>query len=229
MKWDLVIFDNDGVLVDSERLANQALARLLSRLGVPTTFEQSVDTYLGGTIERVRAIVEERVGRRLPDDFEDLYYRNVFAAFDAGLTAVAGVHQVLDDLAAAGIAHCVASSGSHERITRSLQQVGLWAGFDGRAFSAEDVAAGKPEPDLFLHAAAAMAADPAATVVVEDSPAGVRAARAAGMDVIGFSAMTPPARLAGATAIRATMGQIGPLLLGGRPLFLEDAPPPDHS
>jgi HAD superfamily hydrolase (TIGR01509 family) len=218
VKWDLVIFDNDGVLVDSERLANRVLSRLLSRLGVPTTFEESVDTYLGGTIDRVRALVETEIGRRLPDDFEDRYYRDVFAAFDAGLAAVEGVVSVLDDLEAAGIRYCVASSGSHERIARSLRQTGLWERFRDRVFSADDVAAGKPEPDLFLHAVARMGADPEASVVVEDSPLGVQAAVAAAIPVIGFAAVTPAERLSGAQGVCADMAAVGDLLLRGRPI-----------
>ncbi|HET6964575.1 MAG TPA: HAD family phosphatase [Acidimicrobiales bacterium] len=220
MPWELVIFDNDGVLVDSERLANKVLAGILSDLWRPTTFDQCVATYLGGTIARVRALVEEESGGPLPSDFEDRYYRELFAAFDSGLAAVRGVTGVVDRLAVAGTRFCVASSGSRQRIERSLRQVGLWDRFQGRAFSAEEVASGKPAPDLFLHAAASTGADPAATVVVEDSPLGVEAALAAGMAVIGFAAVTPPERLAGADAVVTTMEQIGDLLATGRPLTM---------
>lgn len=214
MPWDLVIFDNDGVLVDSERLANQVLARLLRSLGHPATFEECVERYLGGTIERVRALVEEESGKPLPPDFEDRYHSDLFAAFDAGLTGVPGVAAVLDGLDRAGTGYCVASSGSRERIARSLTRVGLWDRFDGRTFSADEVAAGKPAPDLFIHAAATLGAAPAATVVVEDSPLGVEAARAAGMAVIGFSAVTPAGRLDGASAVVASMGEVGAVLSG---------------
>lgn len=218
MKWELVIFDNDGVLVDSERLANRVLAAILSDLGVPTTFDQSVATYLGGTIERVRTLVEATSGRRLPDDFEDRYYREVFAAFDAALVAVPGVDDVLEGLDAAGIRYCVASSGSRERIGRSLRHVGLWDHFAGHAFSAEEVASGKPAPDLFEHAAATLHVDRSKCVVIEDSPLGIQAARSADMAVIGFAAVTPADRLVGAGAIRTSMEEIRPLLLAGSPL-----------
>jgi HAD superfamily hydrolase (TIGR01509 family) len=241
--WDLVIFDNDGVLVDSERLANQVLARLLTELGRPTTFDECVESYLGGTIERVRSLVEKELGGPLPGDFEERYHAGLFAAFDAGLVAVPGVEAVLDGLLEASTPFCVASSGSRERIRRSLRRVGLEDRFEGRAFSAEEVPHGKPAPDLFLHAAARLGADPAATVVVEDSPLGVEAALAAGMRVIGFAALTPPERLAqaaaghapgtgaragpapgiaprpgpGPGAIATTMQEVGALLAGGHP------------
>ncbi len=215
MPWELVVFDNDGVLVDSESLANRVLARLLSEMWRPTSFEECVETYLGGTIERVREMVEARSGQRLPGGFEARYHRDLFAAFDSGLGAVPGAEAVLDRLEEAAIPFCVASSGSHERIERALRLTGLWDRFAGRVFSAGDVARGKPAPDLFLHAAARMGVAPAETVVVEDSPLGVEAARAAGMAVIGFAAVTRPARLAGASAVVSDMVEVAALLVEG--------------
>ena len=208
MALDLVVFDNDGVLVDSERLANGVLAALLSDLWRPTTLQECIDAYLGGTIERVRAIVEAESGRPLPADFEDRYHRQLFAAFDRGLSPVAGVEAVIERLEEAGTRFCVASSGSHQRVERALRRTGLWERFAGRVFSAEDVARGKPAPDLFLHAASRMGADPAATVVIEDSPLGVEAARSAGMAVIGFAAVTPRERLGAASVVVETMQDV---------------------
>lgn len=218
MTWDLVVFDNDGVLVDSERTANQVLAHLLTELGRPTDFEQCVESYLGGSIERVRALVEAESGGALPADFEERYHRALFSAFDTGLAPVPGVAAVVADLGRAGVPFCVASSGSRDRIETTLRRTGLWDHFEGRAFSAQDVRRGKPAPDLFLHAACALGADPGATVVVEDSPLGIEAATAAGMSVIGFAAVTPAARLGGAGAVATDMDQVGVLLAGGRPL-----------
>lgn len=217
MAWDLVIFDNDGVLVDSERLANQVLAELLTELWRPTTFEECIDRYLGGTIERVRTMVETASGRALPVDFEDRYHQGLFAAFDTGLVAVDGVEAILDGFDAAGTRYCVASSGSRERIERSLRRVGLWDRFEGRAYSASEVSRGKPAPDLFLHASRELGVDPSSCVVVEDSPLGVAAARAAGMAVIGFAAVTPADRLNGAGAVVRTMDEIADLLTGSHP------------
>ncbi|HWE57538.1 MAG TPA: HAD family phosphatase [Acidimicrobiales bacterium] len=218
-RWDLVVFDNDGVLVDSERTANVVLARILSELWRPTTFEDSVATYLGGSIERVRSLVESQSSRPLPDDFEDRYHRELFSAFDTGLAAVPGAAALVDALAASDLPFCVASSGSRARIERTLTQVGLWAHFERRAFSADEVVAGKPAPDLFLRAAELSGADPARTIVVEDSPLGVEAAGAAGMACIGFAAVTPGHRLTGAGAIVESMDQVEALIMAGPPLI----------
>jgi HAD superfamily hydrolase (TIGR01509 family) len=206
---DLVIFDNDGVVVDSEVLANGVLADLLTELGHPTTLEQSIDTYLGGTLAGVRSIVEARSGPPLPGDFEDTYHRRLFAAFDADLRAVPGVRAVLEGLAAP---YCLASSGTRHRIVRSLTITGLLAFFADRIFSAQDVAHGKPAPDLFLHAASHMGVAPGRCVVIEDSANGVEAARAAGMRVLGYAAVTPVGRLQGADATFASMDELPPLL-----------------
>ena len=193
---DLVIFDNDGVLVDSEGLANQVLADLLTSYGYPVTRDEAVRRFMGTTMAGVRATVEEASGAPLPADFEQRYHDGLFAGFRSGLQPVPGVVAVLDDLERRGVPFCVASSGTHERIRLALSIVGLLDRFGDRIFSADDVARGKPAPDLFLHAAARSSTPPERCVVVEDSPAGVTAARAAGMRVVGYAAMTPAARLA---------------------------------
>ncbi|MFE4552187.1 HAD family hydrolase [Streptomyces sp. NPDC056785] len=200
MRYDLVIFDNDGVLVDSEPISNGILAAYLTELGHPTSYEDSVRDYMGSAMHRVHDLVQERTGRRLPDDFDDVFHARVFAAFARELRPVAGAVQVLEKLTADGVPYCVASSGSHERIRVGHRTTGLDRWFDeGRVFSSQDVGKGKPAPDLFLHAAERMGVPPRRCVVVEDSPLGVRAANAAGMDVYGFTAMTPASRLTGAT------------------------------
>lgn len=213
---ELVIFDNDGVLVDSEPIANQVLAGLLTEYGWPTTFDDAVRTYLGGTLQHVRDLVEPRLGRALPPDFEDRYHEQLFARIGTELTAVPGVAEALDRI---DLPACVASSGAHPRIERTLQQVGLHERFAGRIFSADDVARGKPFPDLFLHAAEQCGAPPERCVVIEDSFNGVRAGRAAGMIVIGYAGVTPGDRLAEADVIIETMGELVGQLerLGARP------------
>ncbi|MFD5639910.1 HAD family hydrolase [Streptomyces sp. NPDC127077] len=214
MRYDLIIFDNDGVLVDSEPISNTLLAAYLTELGHPTSYEDSLRDYMGSAMHRIHDLVLERTGRRLPDDFDDVFHARVFAAFERELKPVPGAGQVLEKLAADGVPYCVASSGSHERIRVGHRTTGLDRWFDeDRIFSSQDVGRGKPAPDLFLHAAERMGVRPERCAVVEDSPLGVQAANAAGMDVYGFTAMTPADRLAGATQLFADMGELADLLV----------------
>ncbi|MFF7891490.1 HAD family hydrolase [Streptomyces sp. NPDC007907] len=214
MRHDLVIFDNDGVLVDSEPISNRLLAAYLTELGHPTTYEESIRDYMGSAMHRIHELVLERSGQRLPDNFDDVFHARVFAAFELELVAVTGASQVLEKLAADGVPYCVASSGSHERIRVAHRATGLERWFDEeRIFSSQDVGRGKPAPDLFLYAAERMGVAPERCVVVEDSPLGVRAALAAGMDVYGFTAMTTAEKLAGARRLFSDMGELPDLLL----------------
>jgi HAD superfamily hydrolase (TIGR01509 family) len=192
MSFDLVIFDNDGVLVDSEWHANGILAALLTESGLPCTREQSIAEYLGTSMASVRERVECALGRPLPADFEARYHERLFEVFRTELTAVPGVEHALGQIRTPA---CVASSGTHERIRLALTTTGLYDRFAGRIFSAQDVPRGKPEPDLFLHAAATLGVRPERCAVVEDSPLGVEAANRAGMTAFGFARVTPPARL----------------------------------
>ncbi|MFF2304502.1 HAD family hydrolase [Streptomyces sp. NPDC058128] len=214
MRYDLVIFDNDGVLVDSEPISNTLLAGYLTELGHPTTYEESVRDFMGSAMHRIHELVEERSGQHLPAGFDETFHARVFSAFQAELEAVAGAAEVLKQLAEAGVPYCVASSGSHERIRVGHRKTGLDAWFpDELVFSAEDVGRGKPAPDLFLHAASRMGVAPERCVVVEDSRLGVQAAVAAGMDVYGFTAMTPEEKLAGAQGFFGAMDEL-PAILG---------------
>lgn len=211
----LVVFDNDGVLVDSEPIANGVLAGILTGYGIPTTTDEAIRDYMGGSMARVRDLNRARHRRELPDDFEDVYHERVFAAFRTDLAPVAGVAELIDALAAEGVPYCVASSGTHERIRLTLTTTGLRPRFpDAALFSSQDVPRGKPAPDLFLLAAAKMGVAPKDCVVVEDSPLGVEAAAAAGMRVYGYTAMTPPERLAAADARTGDMREMRRLLLG---------------
>ena len=214
MRYDLVIFDNDGVLVDSEPISNRLLAGYLTELGHPTSYEDSIRDYMGSAMHRIHDLVQERSGQRLPDDFDDVFHGRVFAAFERELEPVPGAVGVLEKLAADGVPYCVASSGSHERIRVGHRKTGLDRWFDdSRVFSSQDVGRGKPAPDLFLYAAERMGVEPGRCVVVEDSPLGVQAAVAAGMDVLGFTAMTPAERLAGAGQLFSGMGELADLLM----------------
>ncbi|MFB7947258.1 HAD family hydrolase [Kitasatospora phosalacinea] len=203
-----MVFDNDGVLVDSERLANEILASLLTRCGVPTTLESSIQDHMGTTLTEVRRTAEARGGRLLPEDFEDRYRTELDRAFRAELVAVPGMRELLAELTEQGRPFCVASSSDHDRLDLSHQLTGIAEFVDGRVFSAQEVRRGKPAPDLFLHAAARMGVEPADCVVVEDSPAGVTAARAAGMAVIGFAATTPAERLHEADCVVSTAADL---------------------
>ncbi|MFD3572018.1 HAD family hydrolase [Streptomyces sp. NPDC058667] len=214
MRYDLVIFDNDGVLVDSERISNTLLAGYLTELGHPTSYEESVRDYMGSAMHRIHELVEERSGQRLPAEFDATFHARVFAAFQAELEAVAGVREVLRLLAEGGVPYCVASSGSHDRIRVGHRKTGLDAWFrDEIVFSADDVGRGKPAPDLFLYAAERMGVAPERCGVVEDSRLGVQAALAAGMDVYGFTAMTPEEKLDGALGFFRGMEEL-PAILG---------------
>jgi HAD superfamily hydrolase (TIGR01509 family) len=193
-----VIFDCDGVLVDSETLAGPILAALLTELGLPTTPEDIDRDFKGRSWEHGLEVIRARRGGEQPwPGLRERYREHLFATFDAELRPIPGIATALDALDAAGVPYCVASSGDHERIRRGLRAGGLLDRFpDAAIFSVDDVAHGKPAPDLFLHAAAAMGFEPPTTVVVEDSAAGVRAGVAAGMRVLGY------ADAAGADALR---------------------------
>ncbi|UQX01649.1 HAD family hydrolase [Streptomyces sp. RerS4] len=213
MGYELVIFDNDGVLVDSEPLANSILAAYLTELGFPTTEEESLRDYMGASAHRVRDLVYERTGQRLPEEFDHTLQERVSAAFERDARAVPGVTEVLGELSALGVPYCLVSSGSHARIRAGQMGAGLDEWFEEEwIFSADDVGRGKPAPDLYLHAADMMGVAPARCVVIEANPLGVQAARAAGMDVFGFTSMVPAEGLAGATACFGEMKELFPLL-----------------
>jgi HAD superfamily hydrolase (TIGR01509 family) len=189
MDHALVILDCDGVLVDSEVLSNEVLARELSAAGLPTTTSESRRAYQGMLLADIAAAAEEQLGRPLPPGWQDRYERERDAAFARGLRAVPGVEAALGRLRDAGLGLCVASQGKLEKMRLTLGLTGLLPLLDEHAlFSTYSVPRGKPHPDLFLHAAAVMGAAPSACVVVEDTPSGVLAAVAAGMRTLGYAA-----------------------------------------
>jgi HAD superfamily hydrolase (TIGR01509 family) len=192
-----VIFDCDGVLVDSEPIANRELAQALSEIGLATTPESSMRDYMGRSWAACVEIFSERLGRPLPPGFESDFWERLEAAFHRELEPVPGIH---DALARIPTPICVASSGRIDKMRITLGKTGLWERFEGRIFSAADVPRAKPFPDLFLHAAARMGAAPGDCAVVEDSPRGVEAGVAAGMRVLGFAARSDAAALAASGA-----------------------------
>lgn len=184
MAHDLIIFDCDGVLIDSEVIACRTDAACLAEIGIMISAEEIMDRYVGISAAAMFADIELRHGRSLPADFAEIVGGCVAAAFETDLRPVPGVELVLQALS---LRHCVASSSAPARLRHSLSLTGLLHYFDPHIFSATQVARGKPAPDLFLFAAASMQAPPDACLVVEDSEAGVRAAVAAEMRAIGFT------------------------------------------
>jgi HAD superfamily hydrolase (TIGR01509 family) len=217
-RFDLVIFDCDGVLVDSERLVVRVEAEICRERGWDLTEEDVIREFVGLSDSAMRARLSELVGEELPEGWDAEYTERYRAALALDLEAVPHVAQAIDTIEAAGLATCVASSGSHEKMALTLGKTGLLDRFAGRIHSATDpeVAAGKPAPDLFLHAAARMGADPARCAVVEDSPFGVAAALAAGMVPFAFAGSVIPAeRLAGpGVTVFDTMQDLPGLVLG---------------
>jgi len=199
--WDLVIFDCDGVLVDSEPIGNRIFTAMLVDLGLRITPAEAMHDFVGRSMASCVEIIEQRLGRPVPPDFVTTLQARTFAAFEGALEAVPGIEAALDAIDAMGWPTCVASSGEHRKMHTTLGLTRLLPRFEGRLFSATEVPRGKPHPDLFLHAAARMGAAPARCAVVEDSPVGARAGIAAGMTVFGFAARTDPRLLADAGAI----------------------------
>ena len=183
----LVIFDCDGVLVDSEPLANTCFARALAREGLDWSVEKTMRRLMGRSMKSCIEIVEGVLGRRLPDDFVDRLQADTMRSFhEAPLRPVPGVAEAIDAIEKAGAATCVASSGSLDKMRVTLGITGLWSRFEGRIFSSSEVPRGKPFPDLFLHAALGMNQQPFACTVIEDSLPGLQAARAAGMRALAY-------------------------------------------
>jgi len=181
-----IIFDFDGVLADSEALANRVLANLLTACGAPTTLEQSYAAYMGKRLPEIVAAANARHGVDLPDDFPDRLLDATLAAFRRDLRAVPGAPAFVRGLGRTPKA--IASSSSPPRLAFSLEIIGLAEDFGRHVYSAQQFPRGKPHPDIFLHAAAGIGAAPQDCVVIEDSISGVQAGVAAGMRVIGLLA-----------------------------------------
>ena len=198
----LVIFDCDGVLVDTERPTNSVIVSNLSRYGLHLTLEECLNLFVGGTIaniaEKVRAM-----GYPLPENWVEEMYEEMFARLRQGVDTVPGVLDVLDRLDDVGVPHCLGSNGPMAKMEITLTSSGLWQRLEGRIFSAHVIGLehAKPAPGLFLHACDAMGVAPEHTIVVEDSHSGATAAKAAGMRCFGYCAETPREQLieAGAT------------------------------
>jgi HAD superfamily hydrolase (TIGR01509 family) len=180
---DLVIFDCDGVLVDSEVISCRAHAETLTRHGYPITADQVLVRFLGVSDREARMTIEAELGRSLPDDFELQVKQATLQFYADGLRTIPHVDEAI---AAIGLPKCVASSGTPEKIRHGLECAGLYDLLAPNIFSATQVKRGKPAPDLFLFAAGQMQASPARCIVIEDSVPGIAGALAAGMTVLGF-------------------------------------------
>ena len=185
-KWDLAIFDCDGVLVDSEALTHESLVMALTELGVDIDIRKAMALFMGNTLAQSIAVIEGLLGAPLPDNFfpewRELLYAHLRAA---PVKAVPGVTELIDAL---DIPYCVVSNGPVRKMQTTLGVTGLLDRFEGRIYSSESGLPGKPAPDLFLAAARDFDADPRRTFVIEDSPKGVTGAVAAGMQAFGFAA-----------------------------------------
>jgi HAD superfamily hydrolase (TIGR01509 family) len=216
-RFDLIIFDCDGVLVDSERLSIRIDALFLDRLGWPMTEQEVIDRFVGRSDADMLADIEAHIGGPIAPDIHREFDRVYRETFEAELKPVDGIVEALDEIAATGMPICVASSGGHAKIRRSLELTGLTRYFDDRIFSSADVVRGKPAPDLFLHAADRMGASPARCAVIEDSAFGVEAAIAAGMLAFAY---------AGGVTTADRLSRPGVVVfddMRGLPALLEDA------
>lgn len=183
----LVIFDCDGVLVDTEAISNDVMSVVLARHGFHASADECHMRFVGRAIESVQAEVEAELGKSLGSDWPAIVRVETEAAFDRGVRPIPGISEAIDEVVGANMAYCVASSGKFSKMRKSLGKAGLLHHFEHVLFSAEQVGRGKPAPDLFLFAAEAMGVAPADCIVIEDSVAGVQAAVAAGMDVLAYA------------------------------------------
>jgi len=216
VNFDLIIFDCDGVLVDSEVISCSVHAEVLTRNGYPITSEQVFNRFLGRSARQAMIEVEAELGRSLPDDFHAQLKAQIFRTFSESLAPIPHIH---DALAAITQSVCVASSGSHERMRISLGRTNLYDRFAPNIFSSSEVRNGKPAPDLFLLAAERMGMTPERCLVVEDSVSGIAGGIAAGMTVLGYcggshcrAGYAETLRLAGATATFDDMRQLPGLI-----------------
>ena len=197
--FELIIFDCDGVLVDSERIANEVFAKILNEeCGFTLSLNDMFQTFVGHSSSQCMAIIKEMLGYEPPLHLEQRYKSEINNALLNSVTAVSGIEKAITDLL---IPFCVASSGSHEKMQTTLGKTKLIQYFEGKIYSSSDVERGKPFPDIYLHAAREMGVgDPSKCLVIEDSPMGVEGGVAAGMSVFGYTELMDTNRLLAAGA-----------------------------
>ncbi len=207
---DLIIFDCDGVLVDSERLTNTVFAEMLNELGLAVTLEDMFERFVGHSMTYCLDLSEKLLQRPIPDHFEQEFHERTAIAYQKHLQPVPGIVDLLQTL---DIPYCVASNSTHQEMQTTLGITHLLDYFEGKRFSVSDVARGKPYPDVYLYAAEQMGVVPNRCVVVEDTPTGTKAAVSAGMKVYGYAKLTPAHQLEKEGAIAFTHMQQLPTLI----------------
>lgn len=184
MRYKCLIFDNDGVLIDSEIISNRVMVEMAKSVGVDIDMDYAMKNFSGVSLQSTMDYVEKEAGEKLPADFEQEFRKRTFELFKTDLKPVEGVAELLDKIM---VPCCVASSGPRKKLELSLEVTNLLPKFENRIFSCYDIGVWKPNPDIFLHAAGEMGFKPNECAVIEDSLAGVKAARAGGFDVFGFA------------------------------------------
>ncbi|MAI37153.1 HAD family phosphatase [Alteromonas sp.] len=209
--FKLIIFDCDGVLVDSEGITTQVFIDMLAELGINITLEEIMNRYVGMPMSDGLAMLAKQYGFTPPTDFVERFYRNSMVVLADQLQPVPGIKMVIKQLQ---LPFCVASNSRVEKVRAMLNITGLLGSFEGKIFTACQVENPKPAPDVYLYAAKVFNADPSDCLVIEDTPVGVSAAKAAGMTVYGYSAITPALHLwdAGAHSVFNEMSGLLPLV-----------------
>lgn len=201
MPFHGIIFDCDGTLVDTEPLANDVFATMLSAEGLPMTGHEAMTRFRGMKWDACFAEVEAELGRKLSPDFVPELHKRTAEAYQGRLKPIPGIRELVSSLE---IPMCVASNGTRQQVEYSLSLTGLLPYFAGRIFSSHDIGVWKPEPDLFLHAAKAMGVEPSFCAVVEDSIPGIQAGISAGMKVFAYQPAMVDSRIpAGVTVIQS--------------------------
>lgn len=183
MKYKCIIFDCDGVLVDSEAISSGVLTEMANELGIEISHDEALENFTGKSLQFSLKYIETKYGQSLPEDFELQFRQKSFEQFALNLQPIDGIHELLNHLT---VPFCVASSGPTEKIIRNLTTTNLIQHFEGNIFSSYDIQSWKPEPDIFLHAAKSMGFEVHECIVIEDSQTGIQAAQSGGFDVIGF-------------------------------------------
>jgi HAD superfamily hydrolase (TIGR01509 family) len=183
MKYKCIIFDCDGVLVDSEYISNSVVTEMANELGVSISKEYALKYFSGKSLKFIFDHIENALGEKLPEDFEVQFRKKTFDAFTKDLKPIEGIHNLLSRI---DIPFCVASNGPLEKTKLNLTVTNLIQYFEGKMFSAYEIGSWKPNPELYLYAAKSMGFEVHECIVVEDSISGVMAAKAGGFDVIGF-------------------------------------------